>query len=103
MHSVFDERRYLIPFRATLLPQIFTDVLIIGAGVAGLRAAIAASEHGDVIVASKAELSQSNTYWAQGGISAVLERPAERHGGLDAFAGSGALRFGPQVRVAAGP
>ncbi|MEZ6193407.1 MAG: FAD-binding protein [Phycisphaerales bacterium] len=40
-----DDRRYLIPFRATLLPQIFTDTLVIG-GVAGLRAAIAAGARG---------------------------------------------------------
>ena len=43
MHPVFDERRYLSPFRATLLPQIFTDVLVIGSGVAGMRAALAAA------------------------------------------------------------
>ena len=72
MHEMFDQRRYLIPFRATLLPQIFTDVLIIGAGVAGLRAAEAARAHGDVIVVSKGGIEQSNTYWAQGGIAAVL-------------------------------
>jgi len=35
--KLFDERRYLIPFRATLLPQIFTDVLVVGGGVAGMR------------------------------------------------------------------
>jgi L-aspartate oxidase len=73
MHTLFDERRYLIPFRATLLPQIFTDVLIVGAGVAGLRAALAASEHGEVIIAAKADLQQSNTYWAQGGVAAVMD------------------------------
>ena len=39
MHRVYNDRRYLIPFRATLLPQIFTDTLVIGAGVAGMRAA----------------------------------------------------------------
>ncbi|MDX2148249.1 MAG: L-aspartate oxidase [Planctomycetota bacterium] len=45
MHPLFSERRYLIPFRSTLLPQIFTDTLIIGAGAAGLRAAISFVEH----------------------------------------------------------
>jgi L-aspartate oxidase len=73
MHPLFDERRYLIPFRATLLPQIFTDTLIIGSGVAGLRAALAAREHGDVIVTSKADIQNSNTYWAQGGVAAVVD------------------------------
>lgn len=74
MHAVFDERRYLIPFRATLLPQIFTDVLVIGSGVAGMRAALAAATEGaDVIVTMKDGLEKSNTFWAQGGIAAVLD------------------------------
>ncbi len=73
MHHLFDERRYLIPFRATLLPQIFTDVLVIGEGVAGLRAALAAAEHSDVIVCSKGTVKQSATFWAQGGIAAVVD------------------------------
>jgi L-aspartate oxidase len=72
MHSLFDERRYLIPFRSILLPQIFTDTLIIGAGAAGLSAALRAAEHGDVIVLSKGRFGVSNTSWAQGGIAAVL-------------------------------
>lgn len=74
MDHVFDERRYLIPFRAMLLPQIFTDTLVIGAGAAGFRAALAAAEHGDVIITNKAELHQSNTSWAQGGIAAVVKQ-----------------------------
>lgn len=72
----FSERRYLIPFRATLLPQIFTDVLVIGAGVAGASAALSAvrqNESAEVIVTSKGRLKDSNTYWAQGGIAAVLD------------------------------
>jgi len=76
MHHAFDDRRYLIPFRATLLPQIFTDVLVIGGGVAGYRAAIAAADEAghdcEVIVACKGGIKHSSTYWAQGGIAAVL-------------------------------
>ncbi|MGD9691992.1 MAG: L-aspartate oxidase [Phycisphaerales bacterium] len=73
MHDAFSRRRYLIPFRASLLPQIFTDTLVIGAGVAGLRAAVAAGESGcEAIVLAKGELGVSNTAWAQGGIAAVL-------------------------------
>ncbi|MEM1446303.1 MAG: L-aspartate oxidase [Planctomycetota bacterium] len=67
-----DDRRYLIPFRATLLPQIFTDVLVIGAGVAGLRAALGMGDDLDVIVTAKGSLKQSNTHWAQGGIAAAV-------------------------------
>jgi L-aspartate oxidase len=73
MDSHFDQRRYLIPFRSALLPQIFTDVLVIGAGIAGLRAAVAAAEHSDVIVLAKGKLDQSNTAWAQGGVAVVLD------------------------------
>ena len=74
MERVFNDRRYLIPFRSTLLPQIFTDVLVVGGGVAGLRAAIAAaSTDVDVIVLSKTDLTQTNTAWAQGGIASVME------------------------------
>ena len=77
MHSIFDERRYLIPFRAVLLPQIFTDVLVIGSGVAGLRAALTAAEHSEVIVLAKADAHRSNTSWAQGGIAAVLDEAGD--------------------------
>lgn len=73
MHTVFNDRRYLIPFRSALLPHIFTDVLVIGTGVAGHRAALAAAEHGDVIIASKGEIKDSNTYYAQGGVAAVVD------------------------------
>src|SRR6185369_3939501 len=72
MLPLFDQRRYLIPFRSSLLPQIFTDTLVIGTGVAGLRAAIAAAQGGDVIVLSKDGTEESNTAWAQGGIAAVM-------------------------------
>src|SRR5215831_1741144 len=72
MDGLFDQRRYLIPFRSSLLPQIFTDTLVIGAGVAGLRAAVAASAHGEVIHLAKGDLRNSNTAWAQGGIAGVL-------------------------------
>jgi len=75
MNGLFDQRRYLIPFRSTLLPQIFTDTLVIGGGVAGARAAIEAAGDGehDVIVLSKGGFKHTNTAWAQGGIAAVLE------------------------------
>lgn len=73
MQRAVEDRRYLIPFRSSLLPQIFTDVLVIGAGVAGLRAAVeAASAGADVIVLGKDSIRQTNTAWAQGGIAGVL-------------------------------
>src|SRR5687767_6753976 len=76
MFEPITERRYLIPFRASRLPQQFADVLIIGGGVAGLRAAIAASESADVLLLTKDTIDQSNTWYAQGGIASVLH-PAD--------------------------
>jgi L-aspartate oxidase len=91
MLTPISERRYLIPFRSQLLPAIFTDTLVIGSGVAGLRAALAAAEHGDVIVVAKDELERTNTAWAQGGIAAVLadEDTAEQHVADTLAAGAG--------------
>ncbi len=67
-------RRYLIPFKAARLPQQFTDVLVVGGGVAGLRAALAASSGGaDVVLLTKDTVDESNTWYAQGGIAAVLQ------------------------------
>jgi L-aspartate oxidase len=49
-----------------------TDFVVIGAGVAGLRAAIELAEAGRVLVLAKKEVTNSNTQWAQGGIAAAL-------------------------------
>jgi len=64
--------RYLIAFDSSALPHMFTDVLVIGSGVAGLRAAIEASRHAQVTVVTKDELKESNTDRAQGGIAAAV-------------------------------
>src|SRR5580704_5502227 len=74
MFEPLTQRRYLISFKASRLAQQLADVLVIGGGVAGLRAAIAASQEGaDVLVLTKDTISQSNTWYAQGGIAAVLQ------------------------------
>src|SRR5256714_9486037 len=74
MFEPLTHRRYLIPFRAARLPQQITDVLVIGGGVAGLRAAIAAADAGaEVLLLTKDTIAESNTWYAQGGIAAVLQ------------------------------
>ena len=49
------------------------DFLVIGAGVAGLRAALELAEHGDVLVVTKEAVRESNTHYAQGGIAVAME------------------------------
>jgi L-aspartate oxidase len=50
-----------------------TDYLVIGSGLAGLGFALAASEHGRVMVVTKRAPGDSNTSYAQGGVAAVLD------------------------------
>jgi L-aspartate oxidase len=49
------------------------DFLVMGAGVAGLRAAVELANHGDVLVVTKESLGESNTHYAQGGIAVATE------------------------------
>jgi L-aspartate oxidase len=49
------------------------DFLVIGAGIAGLRAAVGLAEAGKVLVVTKEALGESNTAYAQGGIAVAME------------------------------
>jgi L-aspartate oxidase len=50
-----------------------TDVAVVGAGAAGLYAALcAAREHASVVLISATPLAQTASYWAQGGLAAAL-------------------------------
>jgi L-aspartate oxidase len=48
------------------------DFVVIGSGIAGLRATLTLAEAGTVIVLTKAEPAESNTGYAQGGIAAAI-------------------------------
>jgi L-aspartate oxidase len=52
--------------------HISTDFLIIGGGVAGLRAAVELARNGDVLVVTKDAPSESSSEYAQGGVAVVL-------------------------------
>jgi L-aspartate oxidase len=69
--------RYLVPFHPKRVPHHFADVLIIGGGLAGLRAANAVDPGLSVLVVTKESLRQSNSNYAQGGIAGVLD-PEDR-------------------------
>lgn len=67
------KRRYLVPFAPKRVPHSFADVLIIGGGIAGIRAALEVDPSLQVVVITKDRLEQSNSAYAQGGIAAVLD------------------------------
>jgi L-aspartate oxidase len=52
--------------------HISTDFLIIGGGVAGLRAAVELARHGKVLVVTKDAPSESSSEYAQGGVAVAL-------------------------------
>src|SRR5438128_7411204 len=69
-----------------------TDFIVIGSGVAGLRASIELSTSGaSVTVLTKDKASESNTEYAQGGVAVVLsdDDNAELHEGDTLVAGAG--------------
>ncbi len=77
--SLSPKRRYLVRFDPKRIPHTFTDLLVIGGGISGIRAALAIESGLQVIVVTKDVLAESNSAFAQGGIAGVF-------GPLDDFA-----------------
>ncbi len=71
--TVAPKRRYLVPFNPKRIPHLFTDVLIVGAGIAGIRAALSVDPKLHVVIATKDRIDLSNSAWAQGGIAGVFD------------------------------
>jgi L-aspartate oxidase len=83
-----------------------SDFLVIGAGVAGLRAAIELAEAGRVLVVAKESLHESASEYAQGGIAAALadDDEIELHENDTIYAGDGLCdRAAVQALVGDGP
>ncbi len=56
------------------MDQVQFDFVVIGSGLAGLTFALEVSQLGRVAVLTKAEVTDSNTQWAQGGIAAAVSQ-----------------------------
>jgi L-aspartate oxidase len=56
----------------TVVQHIY-DFLVVGSGLAGLYAATCAARHGRVALLTKAAMTESSSYWAQGGIAAAID------------------------------
>jgi L-aspartate oxidase len=83
MHAPFGTPAFpsrLSAFDLRSTPLLRTDVLVIGAGIAGACTALAAADAGaQVLLLTKGELDDTNTAWAQGGI-AVARLPEDSVG-----------------------
>lgn len=66
--------RYLLDYSNITFEKMYTDVLVIGTGIAGLYSAIHAhKKSASVMIVTKDKLEDSNTELAQGGIAAVFD------------------------------
>ncbi len=82
------------------------DFVVIGAGVAGLRAAVELACHGQVLVVTKEAVAESNTHYAQGGIAVAMQGREDMalHLKDTVAAGDGLVyRGAAEVLVAEGP
>jgi L-aspartate oxidase len=76
------------------MQRVVTDFLVVGGGVAGLQAAIAASAHGRVVVANKGDGCST---LAQGGVAVALDEPDEGRGHLEDTLRAGKGECDPEV------
>ena len=67
-------RRYIVQFDSAELPRIDTDFLVIGSGNAGLRAAIEANQHGNVLLITKRAMEEGGIYYPQDGIDIIMDK-----------------------------
>jgi L-aspartate oxidase len=83
------------------------EYVVMGAGIAGLRAAIQLASQGTVLVVTKESLGESNTFYAQGGIAVASWEDTDDVGLhlSDTVSAGDGLVFGPaaEVLVAEGP
>ena len=82
------------------------DYIVMGAGVAGLRAAVELADHGNVLVVTKESVAESNTHYAQGGIAVAMEGDEDVALHLKDTVGAGdglVYRPAAEVLVAEGP
>src|ERR1017187_10176847 len=74
--------RYLLEVDLRKIPRLEADVLIVGSGIAAISAALAVGEDKAVVLVTKGEMKESNTYYAQGGVAAALDPQDDPEGHL---------------------
>ena len=73
--------------------SITTEYIVVGSGIAGLRAAIDLAESGRVAIFTKSQITESNSMYAQGGIAAAIGQndDVEKHYSDTVSSGAGRL------------
>ncbi len=66
--------RYLVNFDSQKLQKNFSDLLVIGSGIAGLTAALQFCKDYRVTPVTKSKLKESSTWYAQGGIATAVSQ-----------------------------
>jgi len=69
-----DNRRYVFNYIAGEPEIVKYDVVIVGCGIAGIYAALHISPDKKVIIINKGEIKSGSSYYAQGGIAAVMSK-----------------------------
>ncbi|MBS5571636.1 MAG: L-aspartate oxidase [Clostridiales bacterium] len=84
-------RRYLVDFDTAQMKKTYTDVLIIGSGIAGVYTALELGGDCDITIITKEEVEISNSVLAQGGIAVSLDKndSPEEHMKDTLYAGAG--------------
>src|SRR5258706_13039615 len=82
---------------------IRVDFLVLGSGIAGLRAALGLARHGQVLVVTKDQPTESNTGYAQGGVAVALGSDDDTSLHLaDTLAAGAGIVSAPAARVLGG-
>lgn len=84
-------RNYLIDFDTKNMKKVYTDVLVIGSGIAGVYTALELGDEYQITVITKEEVEISNSVLAQGGIAVSLDKndSPEEHMTDTLYAGAG--------------
>ncbi|MBE7058420.1 MAG: L-aspartate oxidase [Ruminococcaceae bacterium] len=84
-------RKYLVDFNTAEMKKVYTDVLIIGSGIAGVYTALELDDKYKIMLITKEEVEISNSVLAQGGIAVSLDKndSPEEHMRDTLYAGAG--------------
>src|SRR5262245_27554729 len=84
-------RRGPVRITGLVIARVSADFLIIGSGIAGLRAAVELAPHGRLLVLTKADPAAGSTGYAQGGIASAMgpDDEGSRHAEDTIRAGAG--------------